>query len=127
MNLHPSSEFPARFARSALSANPCFLAELGFFLGQAARGAYVEAGVTPSDAIRKARSFNEMGLIILDQLCHLLRRSKGDRSPADFLAALSHWAELGDCSQELIWALSEAEKLVEPFDQTKPPLGSSET
>jgi hypothetical protein len=85
-----------------------FLAELAFYLGQAARGAYIEAGRTPNEAAERLMAYNEMQLVLASELISGLERAERQRSAGDLVDSLQHWANVGDCTAELAWACQKA-------------------
>jgi hypothetical protein len=68
----------------------------------------VEAGIACSDAAVRAKSFNEIGIIVADELLSLLRGSGEGRTTTDFTDALLHWANYGGCEDDVAWAVRKA-------------------
>lgn len=84
------------------------LADLSFYIGQAARGAYIQAGTPPVEGSDQLRGYNEMGLVIASELQSVLRNSEARRSIDDFCDALVHWAHIAHSEVGLQWALDKA-------------------
>ena len=86
-----------------------FLADLCFYIGQAARGAYIgDSRPDTAEAQKQLRAYNEMNIVVATELAALLDPSIGSRSDADLLQTLHEWAEQGDCDDGLGWAISKA-------------------
>src|SRR5436190_21688565 len=94
-------------ADSDANKTAVLLADLLFYIGQAARGAYPQAGTSPIASADQLRGYNEMVLIIASELQSLLRDAGARRSGDDFCGALVHWAHLVDCEEGLQWALDK--------------------
>lgn len=90
------------------SSRPVFLSELGFYIGQAARGRYPDVGLTATtEAVNQLRAFNEMVIIVTDELMKVLR-GQTRRTNADFIECLRAWASSSNCGADLNWALTRA-------------------
>jgi hypothetical protein len=97
------TKFLARLDRDPV----LFLSTVAWNLAIVTRGSYVEAGVSPSDAIRQLESLNEVLIPVLEQLGSL---SRGEQAyPDDVLVdVLTQRAEVGGRSADLLWAADRA-------------------
>jgi hypothetical protein len=98
----------AAYSMSSPADRSRFLANLIFFIGQAARGAYVEAGINQDLSVRKAKAFNEMGLIVATELMTVLSKKGMSRSAQDLFDSIFHWGNIGGCREDAMWALRKA-------------------
>ena len=83
------------------------LSDLILHLGIAARGAYYRGEEDGAKAAARLEAFNEMGILVADQLRSGLRVDADARPDKSFVEALSHWAAIGGCEPELRWVIEK--------------------
>lgn len=113
----PECVFPFRSeALDRLEKVPApFLSALGWHLGVAARGSYVEAGVSREDSIKQLESLNEVLIVVLEQLRSLPKGAPAYPNDA-ILDVLAEKAVVGTRSGDLRWAVERALQDIERWE-----------